>query len=120
MGGSALQVEQKIIGLSRTNCEIDNRSSSFDWQAEREYGTLPGMANGTDGSTVRFDNRFCDRQAHAGPVNAIAMAFPPVEFFKNMADFRFFNPGPLVRNGDDQKVAAFFRRDRNGLARRRV
>jgi hypothetical protein len=89
-------------------------SSAFSWQAEGEDGTLLHTADDTNGSPMRLDNRFRNRQAHAGALDAMPLIFPSIEFFEDMVDFLYFDPWPLVRNTDDMEFVVFLCRDPDG------
>src|ERR1035438_6558136 len=78
-------------------------SSAFCWQAECEDGALPHAADDANGSPMRLHDRFRYWQAHPGALDAMPLFFPSIELFKDVVDFLFFDPWPMVLNTDEME-----------------
>ena len=93
---------------------------AFCWQAEGENRTPSCTVGDTNGSSVRLDNHFRYRQAHAGARQAIPYILSSIEFLEDMLDFLFFDPRPQVRDTNVMELVTLLCRDRDGLTLGRV
>jgi hypothetical protein len=86
---------------------VFRKQVAFCWRAEGENGTPSRTVDDTNGSPVRLDNHFRDRQAHAGAWHAMPYIVSSIEFLEDMLGFLFVDSRPLVRDTNVMECVTF-------------
>ncbi len=84
-------------------------------QRERKNGAVAELAGDADGSFVRGDDGFGDREAHAGAADQIALIFAAIKLVENHGLFDVFDAGAAVGDAGGDGVAGLFGGDGDGL-----
>src|ERR1700721_449711 len=81
---------------------------------------MPQLAGDSEPPAMHLDDRFADRQPHAGSVDLHALVSSSVEFFKNKGLFKIVDAGPAVGNAGSDHLLLRLRGNADGSAARRV
>ena len=88
------------------------------WQREGEDRSPAQLAGDADGASVGLDDGFCDRQAHAGALDAVALVLAAVELVEDQGLLEVIDAGAAVGHADDHLPVPRLGGDADGTVRR--